>query len=106
MTIHDDLLSGEAPIGLGDLTGESYIPRRGGKTLHRSIPFRWASRGTRGIRLEVVRTPSGLCTTRSAVLRFFAALTDPAPQPPRRTHRRREADIAAAERELAAAGVM
>lgn len=34
-----------------------------------------ASDGTR-VKLETVKTPSGLCTSREAVLRFFARLSD------------------------------
>ena len=39
-------------------------------TLHR-----WATRGVHGVRLEFLRTPSGLVTSREALARFFERLT-------------------------------
>ena len=105
-TIFEDLSAGESPVRLVELPGESYMPRRGGKKLHKSIPFRWASSGKAGHRLETIRTPTGVSTTRSAVLRYFAALTDPAPaRPAGRTPARRDRDVSRAEAELAAAGI-
>ena len=80
--ILEDLERGEPPLPLIELAGQSFMPRRNGKPLHKRVPFRWVSAGIRGegehpIRLEAVRTPAGLATTRSAVLRFFRLLTDP-----------------------------
>ena len=80
--IIEDLERGEQPIPLIEVVNQSFIPRRNGKALHKRVPFRWVSAGIRSegpfpIRLEAIRTPAGLATTRSACLRFFRQLTDP-----------------------------
>jgi hypothetical protein len=104
-TILNDLEAGEEPVLLTALRDQTYLPRPRGRKLDKSVPFRWAKRGSDGVKLEVIRTPTGLTTTRSAVLRFFAALTGGiAPAPPR-TARRREREIGRAERELQEAGI-
>jgi hypothetical protein len=104
-SILNDLETGEQPVLLAALRDETYLPRPGGRKLDKSVPFRWATRGCRGVKLEVLRTPTGLTTTRSAVLRFFAALSGGiAPAPPR-TARRREREIGRAETELQEAGI-
>lgn len=106
-TIYDDLTAGETPVQLNKLPRESCMPHPGGRELDRGVGYRWHLKGKDGHRLEAIKTPTGLSTTRSAVLRFFAALTDPdtASKPLARTPARRQRDIAAAERELAAAGI-
>jgi hypothetical protein len=74
--------------------------------LHKSIPFRWATTGKAGHKLETIRTPTGVSTTRSAVLRSFAGLTGgPIATPAARTPARRARDVARAEAELAAVGI-
>lgn len=50
-------------------------PRRGGKRLHQSTPFRWAKHGVRGVRLETIRIAGSLCTSVEALQRFFEALS-------------------------------
>lgn len=51
------------------------LPRmRRGKGIAYSTLWRWALRGTRGVRLESVRVPGGLATTKEAVQRFIMAL--------------------------------
>jgi hypothetical protein len=85
-TILNDLEAGEQPVLLTALRDQSFIPRPGGRKLDKSCPFRWAKRGKGGIKLETLKTPTGLITTRSATLRFFAALSGgiaPAPHGPR-----------------------
>lgn len=102
-----DLEAGEEPIRLADLRDASFVPRRGGRKVDKSAPFRWASRGVQGHRLESMKTPAGLVTTRSAWLRFCAALAgerSPAAATPR-NQRQREAAVRHAERELEAAGI-
>ena len=52
------------------------------RPLHLSGFYRYVTRGARGIngarvRLEVVKTPRGLRTSREAVARFISALTNP-----------------------------
>jgi hypothetical protein len=69
------------------------LPRRtGGRRVHVSAVYRWASRGIRGVRLEWVQVGGIRYTSREALDRFVAALSGAAP-----------ADAAAA-RECAAAG--
>lgn len=49
--------------------------RRGGKRPHVATLFRWASVGCRGIRLETVQIGGTKCTSRAALDRFFARLS-------------------------------
>ena len=73
----------EPPIRLDE------IPRRvawlagtrPGKKLSFSTLWRWATKGIRGHRLEVLRVGGALCTSEAALKRFFAKLTAP-PAPP------------------------
>lgn len=82
-----------------------------GRPAHIASMYRHVMRGARGaggerVRLETVRTPSGLKTSTQAVQRFIAALTDPdADIPaPRSSQRQRELDQADAV--LASAGMI
>jgi hypothetical protein len=45
-------------------------PRRNGKRIHISAIYRWAQRGIRGTRLEVVRVGGTTYTSREAMQRF------------------------------------
>jgi len=80
-----------------------------GKPCHIASMFRHVNRGAKAangekIRLETIRTPSGVRTSREAIRRFITALTNPdEPLSPPRTAARRQ-QIAAAEIELQAAG--
>lgn len=49
--------------------------RRRGKPTHVSTLHRWATRGLRGVRLEVLRVGGTTCTSREALQRFFTRLT-------------------------------
>ena len=104
-TILDDLQGGELPILLRDVPRESYVPRGRKGRLNHTVIFRWASVGKDGVKLETLRTPSGIITTRSSILRFFSRLSGlPAsavatPAAVRREHER-------ATRELAEAGIV
>lgn|GEM_PF-822358 len=73
VAIKPDGLVCEGLITLTEAT--RYCPRRRGRKVHVSTIFRWALRGCRGIRLEVLDTPSGLCTSLPALQRFFDQLT-------------------------------
>ena len=44
-------------------------------------PIRWATRGSRGIVLDALRTPGGLVTTKEALRRFFCQLSTTPPLP-------------------------
>lgn len=97
-------LASETLESLTDLVRWDRIPRRrGGKKLHVSTLFRWASRGCRGVKLETVRVGGTLCSSRDALARFFERLSaaDRGPEVADiRTPHQREAAIRRAEREL------
>lgn len=67
--------------------------------------YRLFDPGQRGVRLECVRTPSGLRTSRQAISRFISRLnmTDSSRRPPTSSARRRAQ--AHVDRELDAAGI-
>jgi hypothetical protein len=48
--------------------------RRAGKPTHGSTLLRWAQRGLRGVKLEVVQVGATKCTTEKALRRFFDEL--------------------------------
>lgn len=83
---------------------------RTGRPAHISSVYRHVMAGARAangerIKLEVVRTPSGLRTSREAIGRFIATLTNAeAPAPARTTHRWRP-HVEQACAELADAGM-
>jgi hypothetical protein len=65
---------GEGLIPLADVPDLAFMPRRRrGRKLHASCVYRWAQRGVRGIKLEVVRVGGTLCTTTQALEQFFQA---------------------------------
>ncbi len=57
-----------------------YPRRSGGRPPHVSTVIRHMTRGSRGVRLESIRTPR-LATSREAVARFFTRLTEARPVP-------------------------
>jgi hypothetical protein len=82
--------------------------RRGGRKVHVSTLFRWAQKGSRGVRLEVVRIGSALHTSKEAMQRFCDRLTEvnpvPVPAEVATPASRREAH-AKAEKEAKALGI-
>lgn len=50
--------------------------RRMGKKPHTSTLYRWATKGKNGIVLETLHSPSGRFTSKEALRRFFAALSN------------------------------
>jgi hypothetical protein len=81
----------------------------GGKPIHISGMYRYIMRGAKAangqrIRLETVRTPGGLRTSREAISRFISTLTDPGTAIPPPTTAARRRQIESAEKELARAG--
>jgi len=113
-------LTNEAGLSLTDATKE--LPSLGGRRLDVSTLWRWCRRGVRGERLEYARLGYRIVTSREALARFAQRLAEADDaedasslerqaarcQPPvtkGRTPKQREAAIARARRELAAAGV-
>lgn len=92
--------------------GRRFPGRRGGRGPNVSTLHRWASRGIRGIRLEVVSVGGTRAVTVAALNRFFGRLagrdpardsaTVPAPAAGRANRDRR---VAAAEKALSRAGI-
>ncbi len=85
--------------------------RRLGKRVSTVTLWRWATRGSGGVILETLQTPSGRVTSREAIARFFLALTEQRqassnsarPAPPlclRRSPARRQRDSERAEQQL------
>jgi hypothetical protein len=55
------------------------IPRRrGNRPVHVSCIYRWTQSGCKGIRLESIQIGGTRCTSREALARFFAALSQQA----------------------------
>jgi hypothetical protein len=84
--------------------------RRQGKKVSSVTLWRWATRGSGGVILETLRTPSGRVTSVQAIQRFFLALTEsrqagsasarPFPHAGRRSPSRRQRESKRAERLL------
>jgi hypothetical protein len=66
-------------IRLLDVPDVRWLPRRNGKKLHRSVPFRWAQHGLRGIQLRTLRVGGALCTCEEWLHEFFSAVTAAVP---------------------------
>ena len=77
-----------------------HIPRRKGKKVHSSTPYRWTTNGVRGVVLESIQCGGTRYTSLEALDRFFQRLSQPKlPQPIVGPSLRR------AEEELDAAGI-
>jgi hypothetical protein len=101
-----DIGDGDIPIPLTELPAHWAIPKKRGRQPHVSAIFRWASRGLRGHQLETARCGGVICTTRSAVARFYARLSGvPDNRNIPTTARGRLRELARAERELDDAGL-
>ncbi len=102
-------LQSETVGGLAEIAGQ--LPRVGGRKIHTSTLWRWASRGLRGVRLEHVRLGGRIITSLEAVQRFSERLNNAnvAVRPPNASAENRrprapaqlERDVRAAEAELA-----
>ncbi len=87
-------------------------PMRRNRPVNLSTVWRWALRGSRGVKLETLRLPGGLVTSREALQRFAVRLSggeptaetpSPGADPARKARRR--AEIQAAEARLRARGI-
>jgi hypothetical protein len=109
MSASDPLLDRQAAlIRLADVPRLKWLPRRrGGTRLAIATVHRWSD-PTRPIHLRTTRVGGCRCTTEDWLREFFDRMSgvgDAAPVVPARTPARRDREVAAAERELAAAGI-
>jgi hypothetical protein len=78
------------------------LPRlRNGRPVSPSTVWRWASRGLRGVRLEIIRIGGVACTSAAALRDFFATLNTQPERPPAAGGEKHQERV---ERELAARG--
>lgn len=67
----------EKLVPLRDVPSLPFIPsRRQGKKLNKTTLYRWATKGSKGRRLETVLVGAERCTTVEALKKFFAAGTE------------------------------
>jgi hypothetical protein len=99
-------LKGEKLVTLKQAT--AYFPGRSGDGASVASTWRWILKGLRGVKLESTKILGTRYTSVEAIDRFIAATSvDSGPQQEApRTQRRRQRDIAAAARQLDAAGVL
>ena len=96
----------ETLVALADVP--AHLPaRRGGKRPHVSCIYRWAQRGCRGIKLEVIQVGGTSCTSLEALQRFFERLTAArnGEEPAGRTRRQRKTSHERATKALESAGL-
>lgn len=68
----------ETLISLANVPKSPELPRRrGGKRIHVSTLYRWATAGCKGIVLETIQVGGTRCTSREALQRFFERLSQP-----------------------------
>ena len=63
-----------------------------GGPMNRSTLYRWATRGLRGVRLEVIQIGGTTCTSKTALQAFFNALTEAEKQEVSARSERQEGD--------------
>jgi hypothetical protein len=64
------------PLNRVPAMDSALMPRaRAGRKIAVSTIYRWATRGCRGVKLEVLRAGGVTCTTRTALLRFYEIVT-------------------------------
>jgi hypothetical protein len=98
----------EILMRLCDVPSLAWLPRRRkGARLNFSTVWRWALRGVHGIRLRTVVVGGTRCTSERWLREFFAALAgNPITTPAIRTPARRQREIAQAQEELRAHGIL
>ncbi|MGC9261584.1 MAG: DUF1580 domain-containing protein [Phycisphaerae bacterium] len=72
---------------------------------HLATWHRWVNPGLRGVRLEVIQIGGTACTSREAVQRFFAALSEARHPERTQTPARRQREIHRAEKACELAGI-
>jgi len=95
----------EQPKDLRPLTDAAqwWIPRRfNNRPVSTATLHRWARKGVKGVRLEVIFTADGAVTSRDACRRFLSAV-DAARRA--EIHQKSEADYPATEDQMQAAGL-
>src|SRR5690349_9193477 len=73
-------IDGEALMTLKEATRHRVLVRNG-RSARIATVHRWSQKGSRGVVLETVRTPSDLKTSAEAIRRFIERLTNPTLQP-------------------------
>lgn len=92
------------------------LPRIDGRKVAVSTLWRWCRKGLRGVTLEYTRVGRRICTSHQALLRFFTQLAEHDDRRPPKTPahltrrrpisaRRRQRQLAAADRALEEAGI-
>lgn len=106
MNEHD--VERERLIPLAEVPSLEWLPRRKGKKIHLSTIHRWAANGARGRKLRTAMVGGCRCTRESWLESFFEELAMPEHEikDGYRTPTQRARDIAKAERELAADGII
>jgi hypothetical protein len=93
----------EEPISLKEATRLPFLKRHGRK-IHFSTVYRWSTVGCRGVILDTINIGNVRCTSKEALLRFFAALSTPRAQATFSSAAKRRQDLVDA-RELEEAGI-
>ncbi len=94
----------ESLISLGE-AARRLPARRGGKKPHVSCIYRWTATGCRGVVLESLQVGGTRCTSKEALGRFFARLTDGDRPSTVRSPTKRHRDTEKAIRDLERQGV-
>jgi Protein of unknown function (DUF1580) len=84
---------------------KSLPSRRAGKRPHVSCLYRWSTSGCKGMILESIQIGGTRCTSREALARFFAALTQANPTQANLPTARDKSAVDAVEAKLERAGI-
>ena len=91
--------------GAACYVSDKFPDRRGGRPLNLSTVHRWAGRGVKGVRLEVIQVGGTRITTIEAIHRFFQRLAGEEPATVVATSVSQKRRVAAAEKSLEEAGI-
>lgn len=85
----------EQLIPLAEVADIGWIPKpAGGNRLAFSTVFRWVRDGLQGVKLETIRIGERLCTSESALVRFFQSLPPPRSMNTKRRRRKAAKEVA------------